>query len=77
MFSLKKKKIDKSAWAEAIYGKKLKHPEKESEEQLSVITTGMLMQYSRIIYDSVRIVRTTKNADTRQGRLDLCLQPLG
>lgn len=72
MFGLGKKKIDIAAWAEAIYGKKLKHPEKESEEQLSVITTGMLMQYSRIIDDSVRIVRTTRNADTRQGRIDLC-----
>lgn len=50
MFGLgKKKKIDKGAWAEAIYGKKLKNPEKESEAQLSVLTTGLLMQSHRII----------------------------
>lgn len=74
MFGLGKKKIDKGAWAEALYGKKLKHPERESEEQLSLITTGMLIQYSQIIDDSVRIVRTTRNADTRQDRIDLCRQ---
>lgn len=72
MFGFGKKKIDKAAWAEAIYGQKLKHPEKESEEQLSALTTGMLMQHHRIIMDSVRIVQTTKNPDTRQGRVDLC-----
>lgn len=72
MFGFGKKKVDKGAWTEAIYGQKLKHPEKESEEQLSAITTGMLMQSHRIIMDSVRIIKTTKNADTRQGRVDLC-----
>lgn len=73
MFGLgKKKKIDKGAWAEAIYGKKLKNPEKESEAQLSVLTTGLLMQSHRIIMDSVRICRTTKNPDTYQGRIELC-----
>ncbi|SFE03513.1 hypothetical protein SAMN02910327_00169 [Peptostreptococcaceae bacterium pGA-8] len=72
MFGFRKKKIDKAAWAEAIYGQRLKHPKKESEEQLSALTTGMLMQHHRIIMDSVRIVRTTKNPDTRQGRVELC-----
>lgn len=72
MFGFGKKKIDKAAWAEAVYGQKLKHPEKESEEQLSALTTGLLMQHHRIIMDSVRIVRTTKNPDTRQGRVELC-----
>lgn len=72
MFGLGKKKVDKGAWAEAVYGKKLKHPEKESEEQLSALTTGMLMQHHRIIMDSVRIIQTTRNADTKQGRIDLC-----
>lgn len=72
MFGFGKKKIDKGAWAEAIYGKKLKNPEKESEEQLSVLTTGMLMQHHRIILDSVRLVHTTENSDTRAGRAELC-----
>ena len=72
MFGFGKKKIDKGAWAEAIYGKKLKNPEKESEEQLSALTTGMLMQHHRIILDSVRLVHTTKNPDTRAGRVELC-----
>lgn len=72
MFGFGKRRIDKAAWAEAIYGQKLKHPEKESEEQLSALTTGMLMQHHRIILDSVRLIHTTKNADTRAGRVELC-----
>ena len=68
----KKKKIDKGAWAEAIYGKKLKNPEKESEAQLSALTTGLLIQNHRIILDCVRICHTTKNPDTYQGRVELC-----
>jgi hypothetical protein len=72
MFGSGKKKIDKAAWAEAVYGQKLKHPEAESEDQLAVLTTGLLMQHHRIILDSVRLVHTAKNADTRAGRADLC-----
>lgn len=74
MFGFGKKKIDKAAWAEAVYGQNLKHPEKASEDQLSVLTTGLLMQHHRIIIDSVRLVHTTKNADTRAGRIELCHQ---
>ena len=72
MFGFGKKKVDKAAWAEAVYGQKLKNPERESEEQLSALTTGILMQHHRIIIDSVRIIHTTKNAETRQGRVELC-----
>ena len=72
MFGFGKKKSDKAALAEAVYGQKLKHPEKESEEQLSALTTGLLIQHHRIILDSVRLVHTTKNVDTREGRIDLC-----
>ena len=72
MFGFGKKKVDKGAWAEAVYGQKLKHPEKETEERLSALTTGMLMQHHRIIMDSVRIIHTTRNTDTKQGRIDLC-----
>lgn len=68
----KKKKIDKVAWAEAIFNKTLKNPDKVSEEELSVYTTGMLQQYLRIILESVNIVKTTRNEETRQGRVDLC-----
>ena len=60
MFGLGKKKIDKAAWAEAVYGQKLKHPEKDLEDQLSALTTVLLMQHHRIIMDSVRLVHTTK-----------------
>lgn len=47
--------MDKATWAEAVYGQKLKNPERESEEQLSALTTGLLMQHHCIIIDSVRI----------------------
>lgn len=77
MFNLFKKKVDKGAWAEAIYGKKLKHPEKESVEQLSAITTGMLQQYGRIISESVSLIKSTKNKDTRHGRIELCRKNYG
>ncbi len=72
MFGFGKKKLDKGAWAEAIFGKKLKNPNKVSEEELSIYTTGMLQQYLRIILESANIVKTTRNTDTRQGRIDLC-----
>lgn len=72
MFGFGKKKIYKAAWGEAVYSQKLKHPEKESEDQLSALTTELLMQHYRIIMDSVRLVHTTQNADTRAGRLELC-----
>jgi hypothetical protein len=75
MLGLRKKKVDKAAWAEAVYGQKLKNPERESEEQLSALTTGLLMQH--IIIDSVRIIHTTKNAETRQGRVELCQRHYG
>ena len=58
-------------------GQKLKNPERESEEQLSALTTGLLMQHHRIIIDSVRIIHTTKNAETRQGRVELCQRHYG
>ncbi len=77
MFGFGKKKVNKAGWAEAVYGQKLKNPEIESEEQLSALTTGLLMQHHRIIIDSVRIIHTTKNAETRQGRKKLCQQHYG
>lgn len=54
------------------YKKMLKYTEKESEDQLSALTTGLLMQHHRIIMDSDCLVHTTKNADTRTGRVELC-----
>lgn len=71
MFCFGKKKVGKAAWAELVYGQKLKNPEKESEEKLSVLTTGLLMQHHRIIIDSVKLIRTTRNAETRQSRIEL------
>ena len=35
------------------------------------------MQHHRIIIDSVRIIHTTKNAETRQGRVELCQRHYG
>ena len=77
MFGFGKKKVDKAAWAETVYGQKLKNPERESEEQLFALTTGLLMQHHRIIIDSVRIIDTAKNAETRQGRMELCQRHYG
>ena len=72
MFGLFKKKVDKGAWSEVVYGKRLPHPEQESEERLAALTTGILMQHHRIIIDSVRIAHTTKSAETRRERIGLC-----
>ena len=70
----KKKKINKAAWAASVFSEPPKNPEKLSEEQLSALTTGILMQHARIINDSVKLVRTTKNPDTRHGRTELSLK---
>ncbi len=70
----KKKKVDKAAWAALVFSEPPKNPEKLSEEQLSALTTGILMQHARIINDSVRLVQTTKNPDTKQGRIELALK---
>ena len=72
MFGFGKKKIDKGAWAEAVFGKKLKNPNQVSEQELTAYTTGMLQQYLRIILESANIVRTTRNLETKQGRIELC-----
>nr|MDD6335999.1 hypothetical protein [bacterium] len=69
-----KKKIDKGAWAEVIFGKRPKNPENESEELLSRCTTLMLEQHHRIVMESAQIVHATRNADTRRGRIALCHQ---
>ena len=69
-----KKKVDKAAWAEAVYQKKIMYPENEPDEKLSQLTTFMLEQHHRIILESVQIALSTKNADTRKGRVDLSRQ---
>ena len=69
-----KKKVDKAAWAEAVYQKKIMHPENEPDEKLSQLTTFMLEQHHRIIMESVQIALSTKYADTRIGRADLSHQ---
>jgi len=69
-----KKKVDKAAWAEVIYQKKIMHPENEPDEKLSQLTTFMLEQHRRIILESVEIALSTKYADTRKGRVDLSHQ---
>ncbi|ENZ13224.1 hypothetical protein [Enterocloster clostridioformis] len=72
MFGFGKKKVDKVGWAAVVFSEPPKNPEKLSEEQLSALTTGLLMQHARIINDSVRLVQTTKNPETRQGRSEFC-----
>ena len=67
-----KKKLDKAAWAEAVYQKKIAHPENESDEKLSKLTTFMLEQDYRIIMESVQIAGSTKYPDTQKSRIDLC-----
>lgn len=64
--------MDKDAWANAVFDRPVKNPDKVSEEELHAATDMMLFQYHRIIMESVKIIRNTKNADTRQGRIDLC-----
>ena len=71
MFFLRKKKIDKAAWAALVYEQPPKDTEGESEERLSSLTTLMLIQHHRIIVDSVRIVLATKNVETYNSRMDL------
>ena len=34
MFGFGKKKVDKAAWAETVYGQKLKNPEREAPEKI-------------------------------------------
>lgn len=68
------KKVNKAAWAEILYQKKIVHPERESEEKLSQLTTFMLEQHHRIIVESITIVLETKHADTRQGRISLIMK---
>ena len=60
-----KKKVDKAAWAETIYQKKIMHSENESDEKLTQLTTFILEQHHRIIMESVQIALSTKYADTR------------
>ena len=67
----RKKKHNIVKWAEAIYEKPLLHPERESEEQLAALTEMLILQDIRIINDSVSIIHNTRNADTKQGRIDL------
>ncbi|MBS7306489.1 MAG: hypothetical protein KIG43_00205 [Eubacteriales bacterium] len=67
-------KANKAEWAEAIYQKKIAHPENESDEKLSRLTTFMLEQHYRIIMESIQIVLSTKYADTRTSRTKLIHQ---
>ena len=68
MFIIRKKKADITKWAEAVYGRPLLHPELESEDRLAALTEMMILQDIRIIHDSVRLVKTSKNKETRDSR---------
>lgn len=70
----KKRTVDKAAWAAAVFGKPVQNPEKLSEKELEGMTDMMIYQYHRIIMESYGIIQRTKNEDTRQGRIDLCLK---
>ena len=72
MFGFGKKKVDKAAWATAVFEQPVSNPEKLSEKELRGMTGMMLSQYHRIIMESFGIIQRTKNEDTRQGRIDLC-----
>ena len=58
-------------WAEVVYGKPLAHPEKETEERLAALTEMLILQDMRIISDSIRLIHTTRNEETRSGRIAL------
>ena len=72
MFFLRKKKIDKAAWAAVVYVKPPKNLERETEEHLSSLTTLLITQHHRIITESVRIILATKNDETRKSRMEVC-----
>jgi hypothetical protein len=71
MFGFGKKKVDKAAWATAVFAEPPKHPEKLKETDLAAITRELIFQNLRIINESIDIVQRTRNEDTRQGRIDL------
>lgn len=71
MFGFGKKKVDKAAWAEAVFTEPPAHPERLKEADLVAITNGLIFQDLRIINESLDIVQNTRNADTKQGRIDL------
>lgn len=58
-------------WAEAVYEKPPLHPEKETEARLAALTEMLILQDIRIISDSIRIIQTTRNEETRNGRIAL------
>ena len=72
MFGIGKKNVDKTAWANVLFEKVNKDPEEIPEKFYRDITAGTLSQCRRIIMDSVGIIASTKNADTRDGRIELC-----
>ena len=71
MFGFKKKK-DKKAWAAAVFNTAPQNPDAIPEEQLRILTGNMIAQHHRIINDSVRLVQTSKNPETREHRRMLC-----
>lgn len=71
MFGFGKKKVDKVAWAAAVFVEPPKHPEKLKESDLAAFTRELIFQDLRIINESIDIVQRTRNEDTRQGRVDL------
>ena len=56
LFELSKKDKNKEAWGEAVFGKKVRFPHEVTEEQLTALTTDLLMQHDRIIRESAGIV---------------------
>ena len=72
MFRLFAKGKDKAEWAALVFSRAPSHPEEIPEEQLRAATRIMIAQHKRIILESAKIVRTTRNQSTRTERLDLC-----
>jgi len=68
MFGLFKKKVDIAEWAEVVYERPIPHPELEPEDRLAALTEMMILQDNRIIHDSIRLVKISKNAETRSSR---------
>ena len=64
--------MDKKAWASVVFEKCPSNPEKIPESFLREVTGQLLFQHHRIIMESVSIIKSTKYADTRKGRIDLC-----
>ena len=73
-FLFGEEKTDKAAWAAAVFESPPKHPEKIDVALLERLTEMDVFQDLRIINESLDIIQKTRNADTKQSRIELTLE---